>query len=149
VYLDAGNPGWIAADTIAQWLDGAGLRTVRGFAVNTTNFYTTTESTTYATAIGAALQARYGYIARFVVDTSRNGNGALDGVYCNPAGRRLGAPADVVEEPRPGNTPRSRMADLLLWLKTPGDSDGRCGTAPDTDAGVFDPVLATNLIAGT
>ncbi|WP_370948085.1 hypothetical protein AB5J62_10975 [Amycolatopsis sp. cg5] len=40
-------------------------------------------------------------------------------------------------------------AELLLWVKTPGVSDGQCGIAPAVPAGQFSPELAVRLIDGT
>jgi endoglucanase len=37
---------------------------------------------------------------------------------------------------------------MLLWIKTPGESDGDCGTGSGTTAGQFVPQLAYNLIYG-
>lgn len=132
-YLDGGNAGWVAAATMASRLDSAGVRNVRGFALNVSNYYTTSQSVSYAGSVNAAL----GYTAKFVVDTSRNGNGS-NGVWCNPAGRKLGAPAQV-----------GGGAEMLLWVKTPGNSDGACGIAPNTTAGQFSPEIAIRLIDGT
>ncbi|MET0401763.1 MAG: glycoside hydrolase family 6 protein, partial [Cystobacter sp.] len=81
--------------------------------------------------------SQYGYTRPFVVDTSRNGNGS-NGEWCNPAGRKLGTPPQV-----------GGGADLLLWVKVPGDSDGACGIAPNTVAGQFSPDIAWRLIQGT
>ncbi|MBN8233464.1 glycoside hydrolase family 6 protein [Corallococcus macrosporus] len=136
-YLDGGNARWIAADTMAQRLESAGVRNVRGFSINVSNFYPTAESATYGNAVNAALSSRYGYTRQYVVDTSRNGNGS-NGEWCNPAGRKLGVPSQT-----------GGGAELLLWVKTPGDSDGQCGIAPGTPAGQFSPDLATRLIDGT
>ena len=136
-YLDGGNATWIPADTMAQRLEAAGVREIRGFAVNVSNFHTTASSITYANAVNAALTSRYGYSRTFVVDTSRNGNGS-NGEWCNPAGRKLGTP-----------TQAGGGAELLMWIKVPGDSDGPCGIAPNTPAGQFDPNLAIRLINGS
>ena len=64
----------------------------------------------------------------FVIDTSRNGQGPWDypaGAYpahedwCNPPDRGLGAlPID-----RRRATP---LVDAHLWIKVPGESDGKC-----------------------
>jgi endoglucanase len=72
-----------------------------------------------------------------VVDTSRNGNGS-NGDWCNPAGRKLGTTSAY----------GTGAAELLLWIKVTGDSDGPCGTAPATPAGQFDPDLAVRPING-
>lgn len=131
-YLDGGNAGWVAASLMASRLNSAGVRNVRGFSLNVSNYYTTTESVNYASAVNSYL----GYAARFVVDTSRNGNGS-NGQWCNPAGRKLGVTARV-----------GGGAEMLLWIKTPGNSDGLCGIAPSTPAGVFNPDVAIHLING-
>jgi endoglucanase len=136
-YLDGGNATWIAADTMAQRLESAGVRNIRGFSINVSNYLTTAESTSYGGSVNASLSSRYGYTKSFVVDTSRNGNGS-NGEWCNPAGRKLGVTAQT-----------GGGAELLLWVKVPGDSDGQCGIAPNTPAGQFDPNLATRLINGT
>ncbi len=132
VYLDAGHAGWVDAATMAGRLNSAGVHNIRGFALNVANFQTTGASISYANSINASL----GYSARFVIDTSRNGNGS-NGEWCNPAGRKLGTP------PQTGGG-----ADMLLWVKTPGVSDGQCGVAPSTPAGQFNPDLAVRLING-
>lgn len=132
-YLDGGNAGWVAPSTMASRLSTAGVRNVRGFSVNVSNYYTTASSVAYAGSVNASL----GYSAGFVVDTSRNGNGS-SGQWCNPPGRRLGGPAQV-----------GGGAEMLLWVKTPGNSDGQCGIAPNTPAGQFDPAVAVRLIDGT
>ncbi|SDG54804.1 endoglucanase [Lentzea fradiae] len=133
VYLDAGNAQWVPAGTMAGRLDAAGVRDVRGFAVNVSNYHTTAASVTYANAVSGALP---GGGKPFVIDTSRNGNGH-NGEWCNPGGRKLGTVA------RTGGG-----AEMLLWVKVPGDSDGRCGKAPGVDAGQFDPQLAFDLVYG-
>ncbi|RKH08367.1 endoglucanase [Corallococcus sp. CA053C] len=135
-YMDGGNARWIVADTMAQRLESAGVRNVRGFSINVSNFYTTSESATYGGAVNSALSSRYGYTRQFIVDTSRNGNGS-NGEWCNPAGRKLGTPSQT-----------GGGAELLLWVKVPGDSDGQCGIAPGTPAGQFSPDLANRLIDG-
>jgi endoglucanase len=135
-YLDAGNFGWVAADVMAGRLHSAGVANIRGFAVNVSNFYTTSQSTSYANAVNSNLSSR-GYTRPFVIDTSRNGNGH-NGQWCNPPGRKLGTPAQL-----------GGGAEMLLWVKTPGSSDGPCGIAPTTPAGTFSPDLAIRLIDGT
>jgi endoglucanase len=132
VYLDGGNAKWVAAATMATRLQSAGVRNVRGFSVNVSNYYTTSQSVDYANSVNASL----GYQARFVVDTSRNGNGS-NGQWCNPGGRKLGLTSGA-----------SGDAEMLLWVKTPGNSDGDCGIAPGTRAGQFDPAIAIGLIDG-
>jgi len=136
-YLDAGHTNWIAAATMAQRLNAAGVHNVRGFALDVSNFYTTSETTTYAKSINSALSSQSGSTAQYVIDTSRNANGS-NGQWCNPAGRKLGVTSQF-----------STGAESLLWVKGPGNSDGPCGIAPSTPAGTFSPDLAVRLINGT
>lgn len=85
VYLDAGNPAWRSATSMAASLNAAGLSRTRGFSLNVSNHYTTAENITYANAVNAALSSSNGYTKPFVVDTSRNGNGSSNGAWCNSA----------------------------------------------------------------
>ncbi len=95
----------------------------------------------YAANLGAAVPT-----ARFVIDTSRNGQGPWAGpanypagldpeVWCNPPGRGLGL--------RPTTRTGNPLADAFLWIKTPGQSDGQCfrGTKGPVDPvrGIVDP----------
>jgi endoglucanase len=131
VYIDAGNPGWMPARRIAKRLRAAGVARARGFSVNVSGFATTARSL----AFGRAVSRRTGG-ARFVVDTSRNGLGVpRSREWCNPPGRALGpAPTAVTGEP---------LADGLLWVKRPGESDGTCNGGPP--AGIFWPEYALGL----
>lgn len=139
-YLDGGNAKWIAPATMASRLNAAGLKDVRGFAVNVSNFYTTAQSVAYAKKVNSSLKAKSGYARRYIVDTSRNGKGAIAGQWCNPAGRKLGTTS------RTGGT---SGAEYLLWIKVPGDSDGPCGVGAGIPAGTFSPALAGRLIKGS
>ncbi|MEV7550409.1 glycoside hydrolase family 6 protein [Amycolatopsis sp. NPDC089917] len=137
-YMDGGNSTWIPAATMADRLNAVGVKSIRGLAINVSNYKTTTDSANYGKAVSAALSSKYGYTKPFVVDTSRNGNGPKGEEWCNPAGRKLGTPSQI-----------GGGAEMLLWVKVPGDSDGKCGIAPDVEAGKFDPNLALRLISGT
>jgi cellulase/cellobiase CelA1 len=130
-YLDAGHANWNSPATIAQRLLSAGVARVRGFSVNVSNFIGTADSRQYAEQVKTALHRPAGY----VIDTSRNGKGS-NGRWCNPGGRKLGKRS--ITDP----------AALELWIKNPGNSDGACGVAPTTKAGVFSPALAQRLITG-
>ncbi|XVV10030.1 glycoside hydrolase family 6 protein [Actinoplanes sp. CA-131856] len=134
-YLDAGNPGWVDARTMAQRLNAAGVSAAHGFALNVSNYFTTGENVNYGSNVAAALRG-YGYSKPFVVDTSRNGNGS-NGAWCNPAGRRIGTPSQL-----------GGGAEMLLWLKTPGESDGNCGVGAGSAAGQFLPEVAYKMIFG-
>ncbi len=137
VYLDAGNPGWVDASTMADRLHSAGLGQARGFSLNVSNYFPTSENASYAAGINQALGQRHGYSKPFVVDTSRNGNGS-NGEWCNPGGRRIGTPTQQ----------GGSGAEMLLWLKTPGESDGDCGVGSGSTAGQFLPEVAYRMIYG-
>lgn len=77
----------------------------------------------YAALLGSATPSTH-----FVIDTSRNGQGAwappVDAppgdpqVWCNPPERGLGL--------RPTCDTGSELVDAYLWVKVPGESDGAC-----------------------
>ncbi|MFF8830026.1 glycoside hydrolase family 6 protein [Streptomyces sp. NPDC015131] len=135
VYLDAGNPAWIKdPGKLVEPLRRAGLAKADGFALNVSNFQTTSS----VTAFGSQLSALLGG-ARYVVDTSRNGAGPLEGdgeeAWCNPPGRALGTPPTTA-------TGDARVA-AYLWIKRPGESDGTCRGGPA--AGTWWPEYALGL----
>jgi endoglucanase len=134
-YLDAGNPGWIDASTMAQRLNMAGVAGAHGFALNVSNYFTTGDNVNYGNRVASALRG-YGSTKPFVIDTSRNGNGS-NGQWCNPGGRRIGTPSQL-----------GGGAEMLLWLKTPGESDGNCGVGAGSSAGQFLPEVAYKMIYG-
>ncbi|MGA5299711.1 glycoside hydrolase family 6 protein [Nucisporomicrobium flavum] len=134
-YLDAGNSGWVDAATMAQRLNSAGAANAHGFALNVSNYFTTGENANYGNRVASELR-RFGYSKPFVIDTSRNGNGS-NGQWCNPAGRRIGTPTQL-----------GGGAEMLLWLKTPGESDGNCGVGSGSSAGQFLPEVAYKMIYG-
>ncbi|MEV5874844.1 glycoside hydrolase family 6 protein [Streptomyces sp. NPDC052101] len=99
-YLDGGNATWIKPAVMADRLAAAGVEKMRGFAVGVASFDATDISSTYGQQVATALSGLGVRGARFVIDTSRNGNGAMDenGQHvdsCNPAGRRLGVPSSI------------------------------------------------------
>ncbi|MGY1708317.1 glycoside hydrolase family 6 protein [Geodermatophilus sp. SYSU D00758] len=133
VYLDAGHSNWVTADVMAERLQEAGIGEAHGFALNVSNYNATEQEVEYA----AELNDLLGTPKPFVVDTSRNGNGS-NGDWCNPDDREIGRAPSAHDE-----------AEMLLWLKVPGESDGNCGIGEGTAAGQFSPELATSLINET
>jgi endoglucanase len=99
-------------------------------------------------------------LTHFVVDTSRNGQGAWTApagkysgdaqTWCNPPGRGIGI--------RPTARTGVALVDAYLWIKTIGESDGQCnrgipgGTVDpeygqvDPAAGAWWPAQATTLV---
>jgi endoglucanase len=139
VYIDAGNPGFVT-DTgqLADGLRKSGVDDAAGFALNVSNFQTNDAVEAYGKKVSDQLGGK-----KFVIDTSRNGNGPYSGpeqpTWCNPPGRALGTPPTR-------DTGDSRVA-AFLWVKEPGDSDGSCRGAPE--AGDFMPDYALGLAKAT
>lgn len=130
VYVDAGNAEWLSAATMAQRLSAIGVESAAGFALNVSNFLTTEASIRYGQQLSALVNGKH-----FLIDTSRNGLGG-NGDWCNPDGRALGA--------RPTTTATgSSLVDALLWIKSPGESDGTCHGGPA--AGEWMPEYALGL----
>jgi endoglucanase len=130
VYLDAGNRGWRSARAMGSLLRRAGVRHVRGFSVNISNFDPTRREVAYGRRISRRIHSK-----PFVIDTSRNGVGPTrNRQFCNPPGRALG--------PVPTAAP-ARRVDAFLWIKPPGESDGRCNGGPP--AGAWWPDYALGL----
>ena len=117
VYLDGGNENRVPTATMATWLRQAGVDRVQGFFTNVSNFYRVDQERAYADE----LADRIGGDPHFVIAVSRNGQG-WRGTWCNPAGAGLGQAPHVTR----GTT----RLDALLWVKTPGLSDGTCNGGP-------------------
>lgn len=131
VYIDAGNAKWHPPEVMAERLRRAGIAKARGFSLNVSNYVTTEESVAYGRAISEQLGGK-----PFVIDTSRNGNGATtDAQWCNPRGRAVGVP--------PLTPPTDPGVDAYLWIKVPGESDGECNGGPA--AGNWWPAIAIEL----
>jgi endoglucanase len=126
VYIDGGHSRWRSVEEMASRLNAVGVDHARGFSLNTANFFTTDEEIAYGEAISALTNGSH-----YVIDTSRNGAGpAPDSPlnWCNPGGRALGTP--------PTTATAGAHADAYLWIKRPGESDGRCNRG-DPQVGRF------------
>jgi cellulase/cellobiase CelA1 len=117
VYLDGGNENRVPTATMARWLRQAGVDGTQGFFTNVSNFYRVDQERAYADRLADAI----GGDPHFVIDVSRNGRGWL-GTWCNPEGAGLGQAPHVAAG--------SSRLDALLWVKTPGLSDGTCNGGP-------------------
>ncbi|WP_326548610.1 glycoside hydrolase family 6 protein [Mycolicibacterium sp. ND9-15] len=126
VYVDAGHLRWHSPEEMASRLNEAGVEHALGFSLNVANFFTTEEEIGYGEAISGLTNGKH-----YVIDTSRNGNGAAPDSplhWCNPGGRALGVP--------PTTQTAGAHADAYLWIKRPGESDGTCDKG-DPPAGTF------------
>ncbi len=117
VYIDAGNSAWLSASEAASRLQRIGFTDAVGFSLNVSNYRTTAEAKAYGQEISRLTGGK-----PFVIDTSRNGNGATGSEWCNPRGRALGE--------RPTRVNDGSGLDALLWIKLPGESDGTCNGGP-------------------
>ena len=129
-YLDAGNSNWVQPDVIADRLDKAGIEDARGFFTNVASFYGVDDERAFAEKVSALTGDSH-----YVIDVSRNGQG-WKGTWCNPDGAGLGQ--------QPHATDGTTGLDALLWVKTPGISDGNCNGGPD--AGVWFASYAERLV---
>ena len=106
------------------------INKIRGFSINTSNYYATTTCYKYGKSISKRLDGKH-----FVIDTSRNGTGATK-EHFNPYGRSIGE--------YPTTNTCDEIVDAYLWIKVPGESDGKVNGGPK--AGRFSHNLALDLI---
>jgi endoglucanase len=120
----------VALDRFGEWSDASDDPTLNTSGINLR----------YSTMLGDIEPT-----ARYVIDTSRNGQGPWQPPaypdpqdWCNPPDRGLGlAPTLATDHP---------LLDAYLWVKTPGESDGECtrglgpaGETVDPEWGMIDP----------
>tara|TARA_B100001057_G_scaffold499099_1_gene608518 strand:+ start:4870 stop:5727 length:858 start_codon:yes stop_codon:yes gene_type:complete len=134
VYIDVGHSNWLVPDEVNYYLKRVSNPKVRGFSVNVSNYRTTEESVKWANKICELREDDY-----YVVDTSRNGNGPHGNEWCNPPGRALGEP--------PTCTTEQDKCDAFLWIKIPGESDGKGNGGPR--AGRMWGEMAEELVRNT
>jgi endoglucanase len=121
VYLDGGNATWLSADAVASRLRDAGIDQADGFALNVSNYISTSRSISYGDQVSKLVGGKH-----YVIDTSRNGAGGRGDAWCNVPGQALG-------ELPTTNTGRA-LVDAYLWIKVPGESDGTCNGGPHSGA---------------
>ncbi|MEX0933397.1 MAG: glycoside hydrolase family 6 protein [Candidatus Paceibacterota bacterium] len=132
VYVEASSPPWKTTEEMAGRLQEVGVEEAHGFAMNTSSYTKTSLSIQYGEEISRLLGGMH-----FVVDTSRSGQGqTADLEWCNPSGRGLGE--------RPTTQTGHELVDALLWVKSPGESDGTCNGGPR--AGEWYPEQALELV---
>lgn len=138
VYLDAGNSAWLkphaATDLISQ-VDPNGTL-VGGIALNVSSRRSDADTVRYADVISQGLGRRL----RVMIDNSRNGARNTDNLvgWCNVNGERVGTLDNIVYS-----------ADSYVetsFIKTPGESDGRCGES-DKRSGEFDSRLLLDQVS--
>src|SRR3954449_3956301 len=132
-YMDVGASDWMTSPSEAvSLLKKAGVRYIRGFALNATHFEYTRSEIRFGNAVAKRLGKHY------VVNTAENANGPLPrrfwkngstkSKWCNPKNAGLGS--------QPTTKTGSRYADAFLWISRPGiSSNGKngnseCGRGP-------------------
>lgn len=135
IYADIGHSNWLSASDAGALLNRViPPGGIRGFSVNVSNYRTTSESMRWGNEV-----LEHTDLKHYVVDTSRNGSGPYGNEWCNPPGRSLGQPPTTLTgDPR---------CDAFLWIKVPGESDGKCNGGPK--AGKFWPDYAQELVKNT
>jgi endoglucanase len=135
VYIDAGHSNWINPKEMAERLKKAGIAKADGFSTNVSNFLFVKDEIKYGQALSKFVGGK-----RFIIDTSRNGNGPASGkdAWCNPNGRALGI--------RPTSQTGNNLVDAFFWIKRPGESDGKCNSGPE--AGRWWAEYALSLVNG-
>ena len=131
VYIDIGHSNWLSSEEASKLINKVTNDKVRGFAVNVSNYRATQESMNWALQLCEHRPNDY-----FVIDTSRNGNGPHGNDWCNPPGRALGTP--------PTCDSNEEKCDAFLWIKIPGESDGKANKGPR--AGRFWGEMAEALV---
>lgn len=160
-YVDVGM--WNSVAVSADLLVAVGVAAVAGFAINVSNFVSQESCYAYGDALVAELAGRGITGKRYVIDSSRNGNGPLTAAFgaaaqpwfdtnqtqFNPPGRAPGL--------TPGVVPNRPLCRATLWIKNPGGSDGTFPTTTQSTyfgssapaAGTFWPGYARDLVAST
>lgn len=131
VYIDVGHSNWLQPKQASKLLTLISNDKIKGFSVNVCNYRNTDECIEWADQI-----CKWRKNDTYIIDTSRNGNGPSEDEWCNPKGRGLGyAPTTITH---------SDKCDAYLWIKIPGESDGKCNGGPK--AGKFWGEQAEELV---
>ena len=131
IYTDVGHSNWLDYRVVVDLLNEVNNPHTRGFSVNVCNYRTTEESLKWGRKICKGRPNDH-----FIIDTSRNGNGDYNSEWCNPPNRALGIP--------PTTQTDYHLCDAYLWVKLPGESDGKCNGGPK--AGKWWPEQAEELV---
>jgi len=134
VYIDIGHSNWLTPKEASNLIGSVTNEYVRGFAVNVSNYRTSKESLNWSLRVCEHRPNDF-----FVIDTSRNGKGPHGNDWCNPPGRCLGEP--------PTCDTGNEKCDAFLWIKVPGESDGKNNGGPR--AGRFWGEMAEDLVKNT
>lgn len=130
--------GWLGVDGAVAGLKKSGIDLADGFAYNISGYHDLKECHDFCEQLSERLGGMH-----YIIDTSRCGNGQWKPTdpeekkeaWCNAPGRALGnLPTFDTGHPH---------CDAYLWVKRPGESDGK--KRSKYDAGQFDPDNAFEL----
>jgi endoglucanase len=114
IFIDAGNPKWLSAEEASARLKMSGIESADGFSINVSSFYSTEDCLKYGDLIVKELNMD----KKYEVDTSRNGGR-------NPVYPDIFDPAGIATGQKPCFNTNNKNCYAFLWIKPPGESDGR------------------------
>lgn len=136
LYLDAGHSNWHGPETMAERLIAAGIHEADGFSLNVSAFEWTEDNLIWGARTLEALRAKDPELGakRFVIDTSRNGNGPGvdekgERTWGDPVRALNGGP--IMTGPQPTFETGYPGCAAFLWVKTPGYGDNRIRSASE------------------
>ena len=127
-YLDVGHPDWLEVSRLMKYLELLPIKKLRGFSINVSNFISVEKCTNYAEQLWKYTKQPS------IIDTSKS-NSKLVNRWNNPIEQRLGEPPRMI---------KTKEVDMHLWIKIPGESDGKCYGFPR--AGLWDKRLINILL---
>jgi len=131
LYIDAGNSDWAARVRNGKEVAEGRSRSARGFALNVSNYQTTTASIAYGNRLARLLGRKH-----YIVDTSRTASGP-------GAAASTGATRPIAHLVRGRPRIRPLGSPTLSLDQDPGESDGTCKGGPP--AGQWWPEYALGL----
>ena len=129
VYIDAGHSNWLKEDVVSNLLLNSGIEEADGFSTNVANFQSTKNELIYAQKISVLTGNK-----RFIIDTSRNGRPIQYNSKC------MHDPPNILTGIKPTIELDERGLDAYLWIKPPGEADGRLAPAGNWYIDNFDNI---------
>lgn len=129
VYIDVGHPNWLSTSEVSKLLMQTETDIADGFSVNVSNFVSTDKCVQWANEVSHMSGGLH-----YVIDTSRNG--AETDTWLNPDNAKIGTTPTMDTD--------IEKCDAFLWIKLPGESDGKAQGAPK--AGKFYAEYAKRLV---
>jgi len=130
---------WLTPARNAELLQSVNVQNISGICLNVSGYESQSYCYTYGNNVISILNSNGLTGKKFIVDSSRNGNGDLTSDYgavgqpwinagltwCNPPGRALG--------PLPGTVSGQPNCRGTFWIKNPGESDGTFPTVAQSN----------------